>query len=1461
MIQKVVFPSFRENEYSQYDMRQLVSALELRFQSLESNVEGFFPTSADADFDDRYAAAVHTHLVADIIDFDANVPSSIFDLDDVTGTASVGQGLIWNGAEFVAGPLGGSTNLNDLLDVNAPSPSDGEALVWDVSTLRWVPGTASGGGGDSLFGLTDTDLAGQLQGDLLFNANGTEWQSTGWKFQWVDDQYLQFGNGIGINWYDSNFNTAEFLVLEGENGPGPLLTDFALRPKSGTALNIINTISTVFVNVTDVTEGTFELDTSSLTDGANYWLFFNTTVGNGSSATAFSETILSDDGGTTSFPGSLGSYGTANSYGGVDYNYQTVRPIDVAANINLMSREVAGADAAGAENASFRAFGINIDNLPAGSFYHFEDTSRTVLTTSFSNLPSTVTVSEAGDYLLCITAQCDPVNTFDVFGIGFTDGVTPIETHRLSVDNFTDWHQPGSLWTVKNVPANTTFTVTATGSLAGDAITHSAITAINLDTAFAEAYSTADLTNYPNPGTPSAWYPVDFEFIAQNSGEFMAVGYCRQKWGGAARSGHQEILINIDPGNLGSFGGNIQAAQTQLRASDLNTLFVGLTAAPVTTFTVAAGDRVRVRWNDLDSRGPSEEWEGLGVAVFALATADILTEQFVVGDPVYKTRIDGTAICVANNIGVNWADSNAVEAEFLVLEGENGPGALLTDQYNQPSFVGPHNRVTTSTSWVDVTDFFIDTSGLTNGANYFFFINTTNANGSSNFPTTSETRLATDSGATEFIDSVAIYCQADNPGVGYNYQMVHPVDTSSNITLQHRDINGNSVESYYWTAWGLNTDNLAPNSFFHSVDEIGITISSSGFKSTAASVTVPAGDYLFFTTARHNPTGGSTEFLYTGISDGTTNTQTHFFQNDATQDRIQSGGTWIEKNVAEGTTFTTTVACDQGRGSVSLAAITAIRLGGFKEYYSERNDTQVIYPQVTNPYPVDFEFVAQNSGVFAAVGFCKTKWPASGQSGLQQVLVNIDAGNLGSFGSDIQIARSISQSTDNPTTGEYTKAITPNNTFTVTAGDRVRVRCGRYLSANSADLEQYNGVAVAVFSLAASDILTEQFVAGDPGYTTVIEGTATNITSVATDIDGTLNVDGLATFQADVTISDDLTITSGAPKIFMQDTDLAIDEGAWIIANTTNQFRIETASDAAPETPVDQAITIERTGTTVDYVEMPRVIAGDPGTESSGITVNGVTYQSVIKASDIGGTNAAQFIMHRHSTTLPAAIVGARSKDDTSAHTIVADNDVLLGLYAAGWDGVDSYSLSSAIEFEIDGTPGQNDMPGQITFFTSADGTELLVERMRIRSTGDVEIDNDLTVAGDFTVSGTLTSINTSDLNVADNIIILNSGETGAPTLDAGIEIERGTSDNVLFRWNETSDVWEFTNDGTTYFPVVTEHTGEVTGSTALTLDVTAVTNRTDVVAEAADDVAIHDDTDGTLKKVNLSSITDGGFF
>lgn len=79
-------------------------------------------------------------------------------------------------------------------------------------------------------------------------------------------------------------------------------------------------------------------------------------------------------------------------------------------------------------------------------------------------------------------------------------------------------------------------------------------------------------------------------------------------------------------------------------------------------------------------------------------------------------------------------------------------------------------------------------------------------------------------------------------------------------------------------------------------------------------------------------------------------------------------------------------------------------------------------------------------------------------------------------------------------------------------------------------------------------------------------------------------------------------------------------------------------------------------------------------------------------------------------------------------------------------------------------------------------------------------ISSNLTVSGNFTVSGTTTTINTTTLSVADNLIDLNSDVTsGTPTENAGIRVLRGDSNAVQLRWNETSDVWEMTTDGSTY--------------------------------------------------------------
>ena len=77
-----------------------------------------------------------------------------------------------------------------------------------------------------------------------------------------------------------------------------------------------------------------------------------------------------------------------------------------------------------------------------------------------------------------------------------------------------------------------------------------------------------------------------------------------------------------------------------------------------------------------------------------------------------------------------------------------------------------------------------------------------------------------------------------------------------------------------------------------------------------------------------------------------------------------------------------------------------------------------------------------------------------------------------------------------------------------------------------------------------------------------------------------------------------------------------------------------------------------------------------------------------------------------------------------------------------------------------------------------------------------------LTVNGNMTVNGTTTTINTTILRVSDNEITLNNDVTGTPTENAGIEVERGLSSNVKIRWDETSDRWQFTNNGSTYYNI-----------------------------------------------------------
>ena len=95
---------------------------------------------------------------------------------------------------------------------------------------------------------------------------------------------------------------------------------------------------------------------------------------------------------------------------------------------------------------------------------------------------------------------------------------------------------------------------------------------------------------------------------------------------------------------------------------------------------------------------------------------------------------------------------------------------------------------------------------------------------------------------------------------------------------------------------------------------------------------------------------------------------------------------------------------------------------------------------------------------------------------------------------------------------------------------------------------------------------------------------------------------------------------------------------------------------------------------------------------------------------------------------------------------------------------------------------------------------------IKTREGGTVKVDTgpgvgELRVTGNLIVEGDTLTVSAENLQVQDNIITVNFGETGAGvTLRySGIEVDRGTENNVSLVWDESDDTWNFLENGTSY--------------------------------------------------------------
>jgi len=137
----------------------------------------------------------------------------------------------------------------------------------------------------------------------------------------------------------------------------------------------------------------------------------------------------------------------------------------------------------------------------------------------------------------------------------------------------------------------------------------------------------------------------------------------------------------------------------------------------------------------------------------------------------------------------------------------------------------------------------------------------------------------------------------------------------------------------------------------------------------------------------------------------------------------------------------------------------------------------------------------------------------------------------------------------------------------------------------------------------------------------------------------------------------------------------------------------------------------------------------------------------------------------------------------------------------------------------------------------------------------DVTITGNLLVGGNLNVTGTVNSVNTTQVNIVDNKINLNTDFTGAPVADAGIRVERGSETDVEILWNESSDKWTVTNDGTNYHAITRKYV-QTLNSVATSYTVTHNLGSTDVLVQVSQAASPYAKVETDVELTSASAVT-----